>query len=539
MAHSNQHIRRGIHSPALYLVPAGLLLAASFPPFGYGLLAWVAFVPLLFLWDRASTFWNCVGPVCAAFMLAYALAFFWPILHAVDDGGLLAVSGLMIWPLVFGLAFGAGWLMVPRVGRAPAFAGIICLAVLGEWLLSIAPVQWPWTNLANTQMELPLIAQLAAVGGPSGISLWLFLVNGAFFALLRGRGFMHRTGALLLGAGLIGLVAASGYLSMDRLKEAETRQVAVVQPDVPVSAWRDPHDGERVDELLSLSDSLLTHIDPEIELILWPGEALPVFGHYSWREQMMDRLQGWTDDRGVELVTGAITPGTARDSWDRTISFHRSAVHFRPGTRPDVQHQHNLMPYVEDNRWHSPPRGLFEQVPSPEGISAFERGPTGQQARFNTASGVISVLLGSEALVHSSPTHRGAPEMFVLPQSSRAWTSVVWDEAGGTHAQLRAVSHRRPVITLMNGNQGLLVDATGVVSRIPATSPAAVLSVPVYNTTPLYARHPHALPVLLVVLLGFIIFSGWKAPLNAVRHVDPNRAVQRLRVRDAMRHIPH
>jgi len=126
-------------SATALLVVGGLALAASFPPHGVGILAWGALLPALWLWYRSRSIWESGGPLVSLFLLTYALAFFWPILHAFDDHGILALCGLIVWPVAMTVPFAGAHLVRRHAGLALAVATLVAGQVAMEWLLTFPP----------------------------------------------------------------------------------------------------------------------------------------------------------------------------------------------------------------------------------------------------------------------------------------------------------------------------------------------------------------------------------------------------------------
>jgi|GEM_PF-2437382 len=534
------HHKRTAPSSGLLIV-GGVLLAASYPAYGFGMLAWIALVPALWLWYQSRSVAEGVGPIISLFLLTYALAFFWPTLHMFSDQGVLAVVGLVMWPVAMTLPFALAQAARPYVTLPLAFAFLVANAIGIEWLLAQSPVTWPWARLGTTQASLIPVLQITALGGPLALSVWLWLVNGSVFAILVSDRPMGRVGGVLLAGGLITLVWSAGVLTDDPDQQPDTVEVLFVDPNISASDWADPYNRDRVDHLRALTDSMMQAADTPPSLIVWPSESLPVFGHPSWRQQMMRDLAAWTDRHRTPVLTGAVLPGTAEDPWGRTISFHRSVVALRPGQAPLVRHQQALMPWIEDSRGHTMPEGLFHRVPPLDGIQKFEPGTDARPVQFRFMRvGTVALALGAEGLRLVQPPKDNIPDLWIVQPHVATWQTSLSPSANHAHAKIRAVASRRPVVTVANGAGITVITARGEVATSASGPSTVIVPVPRATTQPAYARWPFALPVLalLVILsVGAVAWQSQRRITSMPFHTARKRSKGELN--RIMQHLPH
>ena len=535
------HHKRTTPSTGL-LVIGGVLLAASYPPHGLGMLAWIALVPALWLWYQARSVMEGFGPIASLFLLTYALAFFWPTLHTFSDHGVLAVVGLVVWPIAMTVPFALASAVRRYVTLPLAFALLVASAVGIEWLLAQSPIAWPWTRFGTTQASLVPALQIAALGGPLGLSLWLWLINGAVFAALVSDRPVGRLGGLLLAGGLVALVWSAGLLVQDHDSPTGRFDALIVDPDVSTSEWEDPYNRDRVRQLRALTDSTLQAATEPPSLIVWPSEALPVFAHASWRDQMMNDLAAWTEGHQTPVLTGAVMPGTMEDPWGRTVSFHRSTVVLRPGQAASVHHQQQLMPWIEDVRGFSAPEGLFHRVPPLDGVTRFEPGPDTAPVQLRVMGvGTIATAMGAEGLRLVPPPQQHAPDVWMVQPHVAAWQTGLSQSALHAHAKIRAVALQRPVITVANGRGITVVNARGRVTATSAKGERAVIaSIPHATTQSLYARYPHTVPILALLVALSVLAVTWQTRRRiATTALQPARGSSRAEVDRIMQHLPH
>ena len=115
--------RHQVFVSSMLVLMGGLGLGLSHTPLPMWGLAWIALVPLLLLWDRTESLRSrsliqFTAEIYTAFLIAYAISFFWPLLktfgtlHTLSKTSLLSFGSLLLVPAVFTLPFLAS---LPRV----------------------------------------------------------------------------------------------------------------------------------------------------------------------------------------------------------------------------------------------------------------------------------------------------------------------------------------------------------------------------------------------------------------------------------------
>ena len=163
---------------ALAFVSAALLRLA-YPRPGWGVVAWVALVPLLMAL-RARTGWRAFWVTfCFGSCFSYA-NLFW--LHSLTQFNPFIPIGVLLLALALG-----GWTALAGWGWATARAryGTVLGNFVGtawwigvDWLRTLGPYAFPWGALGMTQTDsLPLL-QLVSLTGVFGLTFLLMLING-------------------------------------------------------------------------------------------------------------------------------------------------------------------------------------------------------------------------------------------------------------------------------------------------------------------------------------------------------------------------
>ena len=158
---------------------------ASMPPFNFGELAFLLFIPIFF-WIYSEPDWKSllrVGLFSSFF--AWLGIFIW-LRHVTLAGTLILALCLSLYTLLW-LSY-VRWLL-PRIRdrafllRLFGFLGIAGFWVLLEYLRSFLIYGMPMSPLALTQWQKPVLLQLLAWTGHYGLSFFLIFFNHASFCI--------------------------------------------------------------------------------------------------------------------------------------------------------------------------------------------------------------------------------------------------------------------------------------------------------------------------------------------------------------------
>ncbi len=265
---------------AALVVASGLAVGLAFPKFDYGLLAWVAFVPLFYAIEGESlrrVFWWAWLQGFAS----YVASLYWiPIpLHDFADvrmefailpmlllAGIVAIdTAVAIWAGEF----------VARRTRIPAVLTMPIAWTAVEWIRSYFPLPFPWNLLGYTAYRNLELIQFAEFTGVYGVSALIMFFNAVVYIVIFRRG-TYRLQTLSLSAltATMILLVVFGTWRISNLKNARsegTFKVAMVQGNIPQSLKWDPK--FLPDSYKVYQDETANAAKRGADLIVWPEAA--------------------------------------------------------------------------------------------------------------------------------------------------------------------------------------------------------------------------------------------------------------------------
>ena len=328
----------------LSLAAGVLLWALSLPPYGVGLLAVLAFVPLLYTLPEEPLIrvasWGWVAGTLWEFGTLW-----WLIPTLVRYGGIaepVALALILGMCGVLGL-YMAGFLwtvalIAQRRGEHALFVAP-CAFVLWEWLRGHLFTGFPWWGPGYALSLYPPLLQVTRLGGILSLSFLALLAAAAITLYLRDR--RHPINALLAPSTVLvfGCALLWGWWFDGRpFAKGVHDQLAVgyLQPDVPQNEKWDPaFSGQIEQRLLDLASSF-KHFG--LKLMVWPESCTP----FEWDADEAYRA------RIEEVAKGTQAPILVGSLLKTSTGYQNGAVLIMPdGTEGGRFAKTHLVPFGE------------------------------------------------------------------------------------------------------------------------------------------------------------------------------------------------
>ena len=466
----------------------GLLYFLSFPKFGFGIVAWIALVPLFIALNNASSLSRALVLGWAAGITAHIGLLYW-ISHVVVNYGYLPMSlGVILTILLAGYLsvyfalFAAG--IVYFRGRVPLLLAAPVLWVCLEHVKSVLFTGFPWENLGYSQHANLLFIQTADITGVPGLSFLIVLLNVVIFTLLTQKSKKSLAAALavfLLWSG----VYAYGALRLRQIQEsmnhAERMDVSLIQGNIDQAVkWNENFQAEtiRIYEELSLRKAMA----PE-GLVVWPETAVP----FSFQEPgvLQERVSRLPSKTKSWLLFGSISYAAGSAGTD----YFNSAFLLSPkGELRGKYDKVHLVPYGE----YVPLRKLFPFVGSlASGIGDFAAGKGFAPLRMDSQK--IGVMICYEGILpEAARRYKNAGAGLLLNITNDAWfgrTSAPYQHL--SMSVFRAVETRLCLARAANTGISAIVDPTGrILARTGLFEPDQINGrIPMIQTPTVYAEY--------------------------------------------------
>jgi apolipoprotein N-acyltransferase len=482
------------------VLASAVLLVAAFPSPDFGVLGFVALVPLLLACRTLGAARSALAGFGFGVLTSFGI-YRW--LLEVPGIGAPQMAVLAAYVSLYPAAWCA---LLPRLqrSRVPPWLSVPAAWVLVEAARGHAGfLALPWATLAHTQHDNLALLQLASVTGEAGVSFAVVMVNvsvAEFIATRRGRPLAT------VGAAIV-LLHAGGAAALATAPRGSTLTVAAIQPAIPVDARSTAEQRAAIWQRLEALTLEAAQARPAV--IVWPETAVP---DPLLADELAQRLVALAQRAGATLVVGAAqvekfstrTPDGSLAM--RTRETHNAAHLVLPTTAARVEpyRKRRLVPFAEylplqgSVAW---PVWLVRPMHAP-----LQAGPD-KPPRWSLPVGTrIAALICWENLFAGLARDAVGNGAQVLVQlTNDAW----FGRSAAAHQHnlasvLRAVENRVAVVIASNAGPSQIVDGRGRVlagALGPFQAGVVVASVATAEGLTFYARAGDWLPITSALLL--------------------------------------
>lgn len=461
---------------------SGFALALAFPKPGFDLLAWVAFVPLLFAIRGQRTARTFVlawlqGLVGFTIELGWVLS----AMRGIGGAGLLHAYLFLALAAAFLAIYGATALTVAiRVSRRfalPLLLTVPAAWVAMEWVRTYWPLGFPCDLVGDAAAPRLPVIQIAEFTGVYGVSALILFFNCALYeALGPGRTARRRIGVAVGLAATMALVLAFGVIRMRQIARQRpdgTLRVGMIQGDIPQYLKWDP-------AYLAPSFKVYTQgseaaLRQRPDLIIWPETAAPfLFQPTEFYPAGMQTQRAYRR-RLLQLAQTLHTPilfGAPSLRFARDLTFRNRVYLVRAdGQIGGYYDKLRLAPVAE----YVPLRPVLGHFIHRwvQTVGGLDVAPGDRQTIFEVDGVRLAVLICYESLFPDLSREAAAAGANVLVNLSN-------DASFGRSAEpyqvlamsvFRAIENRVPIVRLANSGISALITPTG---RVTAATPLFV-----------------------------------------------------------------
>ncbi|MCH8534537.1 MAG: apolipoprotein N-acyltransferase [Flavobacteriaceae bacterium] len=507
---------------------SGLLLALSWPTYGFAGFIFFAFVPL-FLVEYFSKLEINKRRGIKVFGLAYLSFFLWNLitthwLYYSDAFGM--AFAVLVNSLLMAFVFWVYHQISKRVQFTASASFFVAIWLAFEELHLHWDFSWPWLNLGNVFANHTSWIQWYEYTGTFGGSLWVLLVNLMLFKGIilylqhKDKSILARTGVRFIV--LVGLPILLSIFIQNRLGEASGEiEILAVQPNIdPYSEKYHTNDAQIAEIINTLIEDELTS---STEVLLLPET---VFANGTRLEQYnISHAHQFSNQLLAQFPKLSILGGiSAYDLVNDEAKIH-SQTNLHPngfwyndynasffeklGSEPAFYLKSKLVVGVENFPFKSVLEPILGNVMLDLGGTVAMKTTQEERSVFTTQSDVkLAPIICYESVYGEFVTgyvKNGASILSIM--TNDAW----WDETQGhqqhwAYAKLRAIETRRAVARSANTGISGFIDQDGrVISKTNYDEPASIQAVvPIYNQTTFYVTHGDYIPRITKFLLIFI-----------------------------------
>lgn len=399
-----------------------------------------------------------------------------------DTGMVLAVLLTALFVVAMALFF-ATWLWLYRRFTGLRLAAVTFAGawVLGEVLRTFAFTGFPWLLLGSAHVDSPL-APWAPVGGVYLLSLITALTGTLLVELLQRR---WLAGAVIAGLWLVPSALPEAWTT----PSGEPRQLALLQGNLPQEIkWT--LEGQRI--AANTYSDLTRDQDDDIDLIVWPEAALPMFEDEA--TPLLERVQSNLAP-DTALLTGILQRDERNRFYNSVIGIGDVQGHYR---------KEHLVPFGEYLPLEGILRGAIAFFDLP--MSYMSAGESGQPP-IRAAGLTLGNAICYEIIYADLVAERARDADVLLTVSNDTW----FGESIGPlqhlqMARLRALENGRYVVRATSNGVTAIIDPRG---NITARAPQFETAVLHGDVTPMSGLTP------------FTRTGSWPAWLLAVLLVIP------------------
>jgi len=474
-------MKQALQHPFSLAAITGLLLAASWPTFGFPLLLFIAFVPLLCaekkLRESKASALKVLSVAYLSFVIWNLLTTWW-LYYASGFGMCFAV---LVNALLMSFLFLVYHQAAKRIHTKYSLVLWVCLWLTFEKFHLEWEFSWPWLNLGNAFATYPKWIQWYEYTGTFGGSLWVLACNAFLFYQLAATNFLlKKSTGLYWALGILLPIGLSLAIYDQYESKGATKEVVLLQPNVdPYTEKYNATNYQTTKELLELAAPLCsktTHYVIAPETVL--AEMIPYDQFYQSTSPMLMR-QFIQQHPGIQLLWGidtftfitdpaAVKPATNAYRPGLWVDFYNAALFV--DARPEIQkyYKSKLVVGIENLPYKPILEPLLGNIMLDLGGTISTKTTQADRAVFTSTDGskVAPIICYESVYGNYVNGYVANGAQFLAIITNDAW----WHETQGhkqhlSFAQLRAIETRRDIARSANTGISAFINQKGEITQ--------------------------------------------------------------------------
>ena len=429
---------------------SGLLVGLAYPPFSFGFLAWIAFIPLFYSISKEEKISHKVLFAFIACFSSNLIILNWMGLNSGTSALIAIISylALSLYLTLFWIAFIVSTHFIPK--KMELFLTPLSWIFFVEFLRNIGPLAGPWMNLSLTQSDYIRIIQLTSIE-THAISFIVISFNIMLYKYFIERQIIFlKYFIFILGSVLFFGNYHVNYQS-SRLIESSIN-VSIGQPSIfPDEKW---NPNLRLRNLAVMDSLLEKSLEDKADIIVWPEVAVTSF----LANNPYDRIRYQDKLSDTYLITGI----PERKYIDGINQNFNSSIILKPDGSFDTYQKIFLVPFAEYVPFFKNSINKMNQF---DDIGSFY--PGSEYKTFDIRDFRASILIcydSSSPQIVKTMVDNGAEILFIITNDSYVGQFMPYQHF--QLARLRAVEQRVPVIQSANtGISGIILPSGKIIYR--------------------------------------------------------------------------
>ncbi|SCX92922.1 Apolipoprotein N-acyltransferase [Nonlabens sp. Hel1_33_55] len=475
----------------LLAILSGILFWLGWPTYGFPLLLFFAFIPLLIveynmrLQSAKATGWKVLGFSYLTFLIWNMATTSW-LYFATPFGMWFAV---LVNSLLMALVFWCYHLFARRATTGASLSFLACIWIGFEYLHLHWDFSWPWLNLGNGFSEYTSWIQWYEYTGTFGGTLWVLATNISLYLLWKRFRESETKFNLFVSVKvtrisltLIGIpILISLFLKPDDALDGDTSEVVIIQPNI------DPYAEKYNTDNLSIANLLLQlsqpYIDSTTDLIIAPETVLArsiELGTVEL-EPSVGFLQQYIQQRPNMSYLGGISllerfrdeeKITTQSNYYAQGEFYyndfNSALFLKDAALPELYHKSKLVVGVENFPYKSILQPILGDAMIDLGGTVATKTTQEDRAVFETAQGSkVAPIICYESVYgdYVSDYVKNGAQFLAIITNDAWWGNTQGHQQHLSLARLRAVETRRWIARSANTGISAVIAPSGTVTE--------------------------------------------------------------------------
>jgi apolipoprotein N-acyltransferase len=502
------------------LISGGLLFIA-WPTSSFAPLSFIAFVPLLLLFDaiqndtKKRKGLRFTSYTYLALLIWNIGTTYW-VYNSTAAGGIFAMA---VNALLMTVPFSFFYIVRKRSSELIGLVSFVCFYLLFEYWHINWQLSWPWLTLGNVFAKNTLLVQWYEYTGVFGGSLWILVCNALIYLCIKQS---FKTTTPIYTALTISLPICISIIIYYSYEEKGTDvEVVVVQPNF------DPYNEKfrsspraipyelQFERMVSLSEKVRT---PQTRFILWPETALPgdVNEDKILQHQFIPYLIHYSKKNNVSILTGIDShrfvdethkSATSRKTFDGLSYYdsYNSALLVNPDSTMSIYHKSRMVPGVES----LPYPEIFGFVSSSLGgiVQSIGKDSIARALKNETGIAVAPVICYESIFGEYVSEYMNNGANFIGIITNDGW----WGNTQGhkqhfQYARLRAIEQRKSVARSANTGTSGFIDQKGNVLEENDywVQDALIQKIKINSIQTFYAKHGDFIGFFALILSPFL-----------------------------------